>query len=93
MKHSVTKKKPKDVWVAGRDKDEFKDDENIIEVKERLEDKVKNDRSKLKVNEFEAKVIIDRTLFTELSDLNARVWESAGFQASPTISEMIKLGL
>jgi len=51
------------------------------------------DRTDIKVNEFEAKVIIDRTLSTELSDLNARVWESAGFQASPTISEMIKLGL
>jgi hypothetical protein len=51
------------------------------------------DRSDIEVNEFEANVIIDRTLSTELSDLNARVWESAGFQTSPTISEMIKLGL
>jgi len=68
MKHSVTKKKPKDVWVAGRDKDEFKDDENIIEVKERLEDKVKNDRSKLKVNEFEVGDYVRasmRVLYTE----------------------------
>jgi hypothetical protein len=51
------------------------------------------DRTDIKVNEFAAKVIIDRTLSTELSDLNAQVWESAGFQTSPTISEMIKLGL
>jgi len=51
------------------------------------------DRTDIKVNEFAAKVIIDRTLSTELSDLNAQVWESAGFQTFPTISEMIKLGL
>jgi len=51
------------------------------------------DRSDIKVNEFEAKVIIDRTLSTELSNVNVQVWASAGFQTSPTISEMIKLGL
>jgi len=51
------------------------------------------DRNDIKVNEFEAKIIIDRTLSTELTDLNARVWESAGFDKPPTISEMVKLGL
>ena len=53
MKHTVTKKKPKDIWVAGREKNDFKDDENIMEVKDRLEDKAKNDYNRIKINSFE----------------------------------------
>lgn len=51
------------------------------------------DRGDIKVNEFEAKVVIDRTLSTELSAVNSYVWNSAGFSTAPTISEMVKLGL
>ena len=68
MKHTVTKKKPKDVWVVGRDKNEFKNDENIIEVKERLEEKVKHDMNRIKVNEFEVGDYVRasmRILYTE----------------------------
>jgi dTDP-4-dehydrorhamnose reductase len=56
---------------------------------------IKNElgRNDIKINEFEANVIVDRTLSTECSELNRRVWESAGFVTPPTISEMIKLGL
>lgn len=50
-------------------------------------------RMDINVNEFEAKVIIDRTLSSELSDLNSRVWACAGFGNAPTISEMVNLGL
>ncbi len=50
-------------------------------------------RDDIKVNEFKAGVVIDRTLSTELSDLNAHIWSAAGFKIPPTISEMVKLGL
>ena len=50
-------------------------------------------RNDINVNEFKADVIIDRTLSTELTDLNIRIWESAGFKSAPTISEMVTLGL
>jgi dTDP-4-dehydrorhamnose reductase len=51
------------------------------------------DRNDIVVNEFEAQVVIDRTLATELPDLNKQVWEYAGFEKIPTVSEMVKLGL
>ncbi len=50
-------------------------------------------RYDINVNEFEANVVIDRTLSTELEDLNHRVWECSGFGTAPTISQMISLGL
>jgi dTDP-4-dehydrorhamnose reductase len=50
-------------------------------------------RMDINVNEFEAKVIIDRTLSSQLSDLNSRVWVSAGFDNAPTVLEMVSLGL
>jgi dTDP-4-dehydrorhamnose reductase len=50
-------------------------------------------RDDIKVNEFKAGVIIDRTLSSEFADLNARIWSAAGFITPPTISEMVKLGL
>ena len=56
---------------------------------------IKNElgRDDIEVKEFEANVVIDRTLSTELQELNSRLWESAGFENPPTISEMVKLGL
>jgi hypothetical protein len=67
-KHTVTKKKPQDIWITGRDRTDFKDDENIIEVKERLEDKAKNDINRIKVATFEVGDYVRasmRTLYTE----------------------------
>ncbi len=56
---------------------------------------IKNElgRDDIEVKEFEASVVIDRTLSTELLELNAHLWDSAGFKNPPTISEMVKLGL
>lgn len=50
-------------------------------------------RDDIKINEFKAGVVIDRTLSTGLTDLNAHIWSTAGFKICPTISEMVKLGL
>lgn len=50
-------------------------------------------RNDIKVNEHEANIVIDRTLSTIQTELNARLWQSAGFQNTPTISEMVNLGL
>lgn len=50
-------------------------------------------RNDITVKEFEANVVIDRTLSTNQVDLNSRLWRIAGFQNPPTISEMVKLGL
>jgi dTDP-4-dehydrorhamnose reductase len=50
-------------------------------------------RNDIRVKEFEANVVIDRTLSTSRQELNSHLWESAGFEDPPTISEMIKLGL
>jgi dTDP-4-dehydrorhamnose reductase len=56
---------------------------------------IKNElgRSDIQVSQFKADVVIDRTLSTELADLNQKIWQSGGFDCSPTISEMITLGL
>ncbi len=51
------------------------------------------DRDDIKINQFNAEIVVDRTLSTELADLNQQIWASAGFKNSPTISEMVKLGL
>ena len=50
-------------------------------------------RSDILVNKFNAKEIIDRTLATEQTDLNKKIWECAEFKKIPSISEMVKLGL
>jgi len=50
-------------------------------------------RDDITVSKFEAQIVIDRTLSTELVELNNRIWEYAGFKTIPTISEMVKLGL
>ena len=50
-------------------------------------------RDDIDVNEFQASTIVDRTLSTELEEMNQKIWESAGFDSAPSISEMIKLGL
>ena len=56
---------------------------------------IKNElgRNDINVKEFEASIVIDRTLSTELPDLNRQLWISAGFENIPTISDMVKLGL
>lgn len=51
------------------------------------------DRNDINVKEFEANVVIDRTLTTNQAEINYRLWKSAGFKKSPNISEMVKLGL
>jgi len=50
-------------------------------------------RDDITVSKFEAQIVIDRTLSTELVELNNRIWKYAGFKTIPTISEMVKLGL
>jgi dTDP-4-dehydrorhamnose reductase len=56
---------------------------------------IKNElgRKDIDVKDFEASIVIDRTLSTELPDLNTLLWKSAGFKNTPMISEMVKLGL
>ncbi len=56
---------------------------------------IKNElgRKDIDVKDFEASIVIDRTLSTELPDLNTLLWKSAGFKNTPSISEMVKLGL
>jgi hypothetical protein len=51
MKHSITKKKPNEIWKAGRDPND--DDDKIFEVKERLIEKAKNDVNKIKAQTFQ----------------------------------------
>jgi len=50
-------------------------------------------RQDLDVCEFQSEQIIDRTLSTEMIELNELVWKYAGFDTAPTILEMINLGL
>lgn len=50
-------------------------------------------RNDISINQFEAAVVINRTLSTEFQDLNRKIWACAGFSVPPTISEMIQLGL
>jgi dTDP-4-dehydrorhamnose reductase len=50
-------------------------------------------RNDIAVSEFQAQMIIDRTLSTDLHNLNRHIWELGGFDKAPAISEMIKLGL
>jgi dTDP-4-dehydrorhamnose reductase len=50
-------------------------------------------REDITVNEYESPIVVDRTLATELSDLNKQVWKFAGFSSVPTIPEMVNLGL
>jgi len=52
MKHSVTKKKPIDIWEASRNTDEFDDDEDIQEVKTKLIDKAKRDIKRVKAYDY-----------------------------------------
>ena len=56
---------------------------------------IKNElgRNDINVNEFEANVVIDRTLSTNQIENNSHLWVSAGFKNPPTISEMVNLGL
>jgi dTDP-4-dehydrorhamnose reductase len=56
---------------------------------------IKNElgRNDITVKEFEANIVIDRTLSTNQKELNSRLWQCAGFENPPTISEMINLGL
>jgi len=56
---------------------------------------IKNElgRNDINVKEFKASIVIDRTLKSELPDLCNLLWKSAGFNNSPTISDMVKLGL
>lgn len=55
--------------------------------------KIELDRDDIVVNEFQASTIVDRTLSTELEEMNQKIWESTGFDSAPSISEMITLGL
>jgi hypothetical protein len=51
-KHGVTKKKPKDIWVAGRDKEEFEQDKDIKEIRKKLVDKAKRDVARVEVSKY-----------------------------------------
>ena len=50
-KHSVTKKKPNDIWEPGRDINDF-DDEDINETRKKLLDKAKRDVKKVEASKF-----------------------------------------
>jgi dTDP-4-dehydrorhamnose reductase len=50
-------------------------------------------RNDISVKEFEANIVVDRTLSTNQLNLNLHLWKSAGFETPPTISEMVKMGL
>jgi len=52
MKHSVTKRKPIDIWEASRNTDEFDDDEEIQEIKSKLISKASKDVKRVKNNKF-----------------------------------------
>lgn len=47
------------------------------------------DRKDIQIQAAEAKTVIDRTLATQHPELNARVWQAAGFQQPPTVAQMI----
>lgn len=68
-----------------------KDKLNKLELVNLIKDEL--GRKDIDVKNFEASIVIDRTLSTELPDLNTLLWKSAGFKNTPTISEMVKLGL
>ena len=53
MKHTITKKKPNEIWTTGRNQKDFYKDKNVDEVKERLIEKAKNDVNKIKAHTFE----------------------------------------
>lgn len=46
-------------------------------------------RDDIVVNSVEASRIIDRTLSTQNPELNAKVWQAAGYDKAPTIVEMV----
>ena len=46
-------------------------------------------RKDIKINETEAKTVIDRTLSTNNEELNQHIWEAAGYKRPPSISQMI----
>ena len=47
-------------------------------------------RSDIKINPTEAKVVVHRTLATEYEDVNRNLWLNAGYNEPPTISTMVK---
>ena len=48
------------------------------------------DRSDLKINPVPADTVIDRTLATENSANNLRIWQAAGYNEPPTIEKMVE---
>lgn len=47
-------------------------------------------RKDITVVDVEAPKVIDRTLSTDNSDVNLRIWQSAGYDSPPTMEEMVK---
>jgi len=47
-------------------------------------------RGDVTINPMEAKVVIDRTLATDNDELNARLWQAAGYELPPTVEQMIR---
>lgn len=46
-------------------------------------------RGDIKINEVEAPKVIDRTLATNDTTLNAKIWAAAGYDSPPTIEQMV----
>jgi dTDP-4-dehydrorhamnose reductase len=46
-------------------------------------------RNDVVIKDMDAEVVIDRTLATENTDLNKRIWQYAGYEKIPTVEEMI----
>jgi dTDP-4-dehydrorhamnose reductase len=46
-------------------------------------------RPDISISDVEAKSVIDRTLATHNDELNRQIWQAAGYQQPPTVSEMI----
>ncbi len=47
-------------------------------------------RSDITINKVDAKVVVDRTLTTNNSELNNAIWRHAGYLEKPTIDQMVR---
>ena len=52
-RHGVTKKKPNEIWIAGRNKREFKKDKDVQAIRKKLVEKAKKDINRVEVSEYE----------------------------------------
>ena len=48
-----TSTKPNEIWIAGRNKREFKKDKDVQEIRKKLVEKAKKDINRVEVSEYE----------------------------------------